>query len=265
MGGLEAPSTQTVAIAAGVVVMAAAGFAFVVLADEPTRTKPQDPEEAFPEADLRFSESSDGDELTRTYDFEVEPGHAAITISQSLSFPEAGGWELRDPDGNQVGQISPKDLDAPLSTLIVHRPQAGTWSMAIECQGACSYTLAVDKSDRVAAPDESLRGDVSSHEVVLTVDHDGEASGQRSFEVPEGARTVEFATSFYLVDGGRFEITNPVGTQRASWGWSAEWLTRSSAYTLVEDPRAGTWSIAYDCEAGCEIAWGFSFSTPPGG
>lgn len=265
MGGLEAPSKRTIGVVAVVALAAVAGFLFVVLDDEPTRTQPQEIDEAFSDADVRFSESTTADGHTRTYEFDVEPGHAAITVSTALAFPEEGSWELNNPDGDQLGRIAPRDLDAPLSTLIVHRPNPGTWSMSVTCQGSCSYTLAVDMRDAVSAPGENLRDDVDAHDVVVYVDHDRSASGQESFEVPEGARSVEFATSFYFADGGSFEVTDPGGEEMASWSWSAEWLVREAAYTLDENPRAGTWSISYDCDVGCEIAWGFSFSTPPSG
>lgn len=261
---MDTPGKRTLAIVAGIAVIAVAAVAFYLLSDDPSLNQLDAAASGFEGADDTFTFSTDTP-ATRTHDFNVDPGIAAMTIFGSLDLPEDGRWRLLDTEGDQIAQVGRKEggQQAPLASLVVHRPDPGTWQMVVECDGACEYTLAVYLDDVLTAPTESLTGDVATHEVVLTADHDRRVTREETFEVPENTQSLEFEVSYYASNGGSYRIHDPTGEVVQSSGWGAEWLLRGVSYVVEEQPQPGTWTLSYSCTAVCQGAWGFSFVTPP--
>lgn len=218
---------------------------------------------AFSEASERFTGSSDADGMTRTHSFEVEPGHASMTVYAALDFPDEGSWELRNPDGQTLGQSSQRAQEIPVLSLIVHRPEPGSWDMVVRCEGVCEYSLGASMGDRLSRPSVDLSQDVSTHDEVIHVTHDADAAGQETFEVPRGAQSLHWSSSFYMADGGGVTVSDPSGEEVRSMGWGAEWLIRGMSSQLAEQPAAGTWTIEYSCTMACEATWGITAVMPP--
>lgn len=220
--------------------------------------------EAFSGAEERFTGTSTGDGMTRTHSFDVDPGHASMTVYMALVFPDAGSAELRDPSGSTVGQASQRVQEIPVIALVEHRPDPGSWEMVVRCEGVCQYTVAASMGDELSSPEASLEGDVSSHDEVLHVSHDQDATGRETFEVPREAQSLRWASSLYAADGMQVTLTDPSGTEVRSMGWGAEWLVRGLTNEVTESPQSGTWTIEYSCSVTCQGAWGFSYAVPPG-
>lgn len=252
-------STRTLGIAVVAVAAGVAGYLLVVGGSSGPGDVVDDPADAYTDADERFRVSTDSSS-SRTHRFEVPSGTAVVTVARSLQFPRDGTWRLFDPDGDRHGRVGPgvegSFLDEPSGANVVHRPQAGTWRMTVDCESGCDYTLGVYLRDALSRPTGSLEDDVRDADVRVHVSHDRSVSRQEGFEVPEGVDALELGFSFYAADGGTFRIEDPSGEQVTRWSWDAEWLDRSTRYVLADEPPAGTWTVAYNCAAGCEGAWG---------
>lgn len=241
----------------GLALAAAIAGAWLVVSGGAAPGEIAEPGDAYSDADERFHVESDST-VTRTHTFQVPRGTSTMTIARALSFPTEGTWRLIDPDGDERGEVTPKPIDSS-GALVLHTPETGAWRMEVDCQRSCAYTLAVYYNDALSPPEESLADDAEGADTVVHVRHDQGVSASESFEVPEGTQGLEATWSFYASDGGSFQLEDPDGDRVTRWRWGAEWVARQATVTPALDPQPGTWTIEYECDTGCEGAWGFSF------
>lgn len=263
---MEAPSKRVLAVVAAVVVVAVAATVVFVSGGDPEPGEITALSDAYEDADERFVGTTDG-QTTRSHSFQVGPGIAAMTLARSFSTSDPMSFAILDTEGDRRGGFDTEDggFEVANSWTSVHRPDPGTWEVVIQCEGPCRYNVAIYLDDVIEPPADRLADDVASHETIITGDHDRGVSESETFEVPEGAQTVEFTWSVYAPSGYGIQLVDPSGETTNAWANNAEALWRQVSMDLGDQPQPGTWTVGYGCSQGCEIAFGITPVAPPGG
>lgn len=220
-----------------------------------------DPTERFLDAEQRWSQRLEVPAEVR-YDATLLEGPSVWRVSASS---EAGFNVRMFLRGDLVdGNLGYQDWTFHVDELHwrTFSPQSsGEGTVAVECTGACAFTVARDpEGDLPAVHDPAARLGGARARFVGELDAD---FGSHDFEVPAGLSRVGFRASAHAPDDWfRMTITMSDGETFDFLRFPAVSMKNmqvsATAESLdLETFPAGTWNLLVDCEGNCSYAYGF--------